>query len=232
MQNAANNLILLHPEPAGFQQNPALFSTGVQTGVTYFFNISSIPYYCFDLNSRIYKENFSLSLASLGSETYQENRASLGYNYTHKNVAAGVNLRFLQTKITNYDEATAYAVDIGLGWEINSFTSYFSFKNITGNNYKKSKLPVVITWESSWSPTEESKLSIGLEKEDDFDFCYRMGAAYRVLETLKLICSYQHQPERLGAGFVVEYQKWEISYGIRSHRYLSLTHYISLCYAF
>jgi hypothetical protein len=232
LQNAGNNLVLLHSEPASFMQNPAFFSSGVQTGATYLFNMSSIPYYNFNLNTKIYKNNVAISMASLGSGIYQENQATLGYSLSYKKLAAGFNLRFLQTNISGHNKFSSHLTDLAFGWNDEEFSSYFCWKNVTGSSYKNSKLPVVLSWEGCWQATEVGKLSFGLEKEAGFDFSYRMGMSYNVVLPLKLICSYQYQPDRLGGGFVIEHKNWDVSYGVRTHQYLSLTHFISLAYGF
>ncbi|MDY6915304.1 MAG: hypothetical protein SVM86_03175 [Candidatus Cloacimonadota bacterium] len=228
IQNATNNLTLLHREPANFMQNPASYSEGVQTSVSFLYNISEIPYYSLNLN----KKNFAFALINLGSSPYQENRAAAGYSYAYGNLRTGVNLKILYVRIDNYNTISTFLVDTAIAWEIENFVTSIALQNVNQARYKGKKLPVTLIWESSWQVTSQGILSVGIEKQRDFEFSSRLGVSYKALNSLKLISSYQYEPNRIGAGVVFTKKKWKISYSVRTHQYLDLTHFISLSYGF
>jgi len=103
-------------------------------------------------------------------------------------------------------------------------------KNINQGDLDGITLPLVCLWESSYDITEKGKLSVGLEKENNFDFCCKFAGRYDIFPALTLLSSYQFEPNRIGLGTVFNVMQFQLTYSIRTHQYLDLTHYISISY--
>jgi len=173
---------------------------------------------------------FHLGDSYLDHELYSENNAVLGFNYSAHYLTLGVNVRLLSSKVENYKEAGSTIVDGGLKWNNGNISSALAIRNITQSEYEGTILPVVYLWESCYQITKSSRISFGLEKENEFDFCFKFAGRYDILQTLSIISSYQYEPNRIGVGAVFNLFKFNLSYSVRTHQYLDLTHYISLSY--
>ncbi|MCD4817466.1 MAG: hypothetical protein K8S23_02095 [Candidatus Cloacimonetes bacterium] len=232
LQNATNGLILTKIMPSSVIQNPAVIKTGIETSISYLYNLSELPYYNFSSGFRFKKFTISLNSNLLNHQFYKENIASLGVNYQVKNITMGISSRFLYNSVENYHSFSKFVFDAGVLYERGEVSTAFAMKNITQTDFFDTPLPIFFLWESNYKISQASNISIGLEKQQDFYFSFKMATIYTFFDVFSLISSYQYNPERLGAGALIKIKNYEIIYSIRSHKYLSLTHYISFCYAF
>ncbi len=232
LQNATNGLILNRITPSSSIQNPAMIKSGIESSISYLYNLVDLPYYNISSGFTFNKFSISLNNSLLNHQFYKENLASLGVNYHIKKFKIGISSRFLHNSVTSYHSISKFVFDAGILYEQGDISTAFSMKNITQTDFFNTPLPVFFLWESNYKISQVSNISIGLEKQQNFDFSFKMATIYTFFEMFTLISSYQYNPERLGAGTLFKIKNYEIIYSVCSHKYLSLTHYISFCYAF
>ena len=230
VHNATNNLNLIYPTPSSMSMNPAICLPGMETSSTYLFNMEELPKYDLHLVIPWGKCCFHLGDTYLDHEFYSENNAVLGFNYSSHYLTAGFNVRLLSSKVKGYKDTGSTVIDGGLKWSNSNVSSALAVRNITQSEYEGSILPIVYLWESCYQITKCSRISFGLEKENDFDFSFKFAGRYDILRQLSLISSYQFEPNRIGMGAVFNLYKFNLVYSVRTHQYLDLTHYISLSY--
>ena len=230
IHNATNNLNLIYPTPASMSMNPAVCIPGLETSVTYLFSLEELPKYDLHLVFPIGNFCFHLGDSYLNHELYSENKAIFGLNYSLKSVTAGFSVRMLSSQVEGYQDAGTTIIDSGLKWEHGQISSAVALRNVTQSKYEGLTLPIVYLWESCYRLSSSSRISLGLEKEDDFDFSFKFAGCYDILQMLTLISSYQFEPDRIGVGAVFNLHKFKVIYSVRSHQYIGLTHYISLGY--
>jgi hypothetical protein len=230
VHNATNNLNLIYPTPSSMSMNPAICSPGIETSTTYLFNLEELPKYDFHLVFPFGNCSFHLGDSYLDHEFYKENIAVVGFNYSSHYLTAGFNMRLLNSKVENYKETGSTIVDGGLKWSNSNISSALAIRNITQSKYAGNTLPIVYLWESCYQITKSSRISFGLEKENEFDFSFKFAGRYDIMQTLSLISSYQFEPNRIGIGAVFNLFNFNLVYSVRTHQYLNLTHYISLSY--
>ena len=134
--------------------------------------------------------------------------------------------------VKGYHEDSVILADLGLLWQNGNISTGLSVCNVTHSRFLEEQLPIVYIWESCFSITNKSSLSLGLEKETDFDFAFKIACRYDVHKVLSILSSYQYEPDRIGVGAIFNLKDFSICYSVRTHQYLSLNHYISLIYAF
>ena len=230
IHNATNNLNLIYPTPSSMSMNPAICLPGMETSSTYLFNMEELPKYDLHLVIPWGKCCFHLGDTYLDHEFYSEDNAVLGFNYSSHYLTAGFNVRLLSSKVKGYKDTGSTVIDGGLKWSNSNVSSALAIRNITQSEYEGSILPIVYLWESCYQITKCSRISFGLEKENDFDFSFKFAGRYDILHQLSLISSYQFEPNRIGIGVVFNLFKFTLVYSVRTHQYLDLTHYISLSY--
>ncbi|MBW6515224.1 MAG: hypothetical protein K0B81_01240 [Candidatus Cloacimonetes bacterium] len=232
IQNATNGLIFLAQSPSGTILNPAYLHQGLESGVTYLFSFTDLPYYTLHLSSNRNNWGFYLGGCHLAHPLYKESSLNLTINYRKNFYAVGSSLRLMHNRVSDYHNAHAFIGDAGLIIYYDKITSGFSIKNLTQTRFQGHTLPVVVIWEINYSLSNNSSLSLGLEKERNYDFSFKTAAYYRLHPYIAILSSYQYEPDRIGAGVKLLPSPLRITYSILTHRYLSPTHYFSLAYEF
>lgn len=230
IQNSVNGLILIHPTPSSAMVNPAVVEDGIETSVTYLFGIRDLPYYNFHVTYTYGKISLNLGESYLDQYYLKESRTNLSIGYKFNSVTFASAIQILKNKVENYQNATAYLLKAGIVWQNSNFSSGFAIHNFNQSKFLNLDLPITILWESCYQITAKSSFSIGLEKEDNFDFSFKFAAAYQPFQIMKVLAGYQYEPDRIGIGTIFNLKNFNISYSIRTHQYLDLTHYISIGY--
>ncbi len=231
IQNATSGLVLLYPSPSAVNGNPACLSQGIETSLTYLFSMEDLPYY--NLHAQYKFQHFGLHLGSsyLAHHLYTESNSMFSLNYSYDAFTLGSSIRYLYNSVEGYHKDSAILADLGLVWNEGNISSSLSVHNVTHSSFLEERLPIVYFWETCFSITNRSKLSIGLEKETNFDFAFKLAGRYDVHKLLTILSSYQYEPDRIGVGAVFNLKNFSICYSVRTHQYLSLNHYITLNYA-
>jgi len=229
--NATNGLSLILLNPSSGSLNPAICNPGIETSATYLFGLKELPYYNFHSAFRLGNFGFLLGNSYLDHKLYNENIVNLAVNYHLRRFSFGLNFRHLYNRIENYQEDSSLIFDAGFKWENNKIITGFSVRNFLQSSFLNEQLPVFYLWETCYNISTKSKISIGLEKQDNFDFSLKIAGSYNFFRMLTLLTSYQYEPDRIGIGAVFNLKKIKVTYSIRTQQYLDLTHYISVGYA-
>jgi len=232
IQNAASGSILIYPSPSAADSNPACSCKGVETSATYLFSMEDLPYFNFHFQQKYKHIGIHLGSSYLAHPLYQESINTLSLNYSYSYFTIGSSLRYLYNSVEDYNKGQSISADIGILWQNENILSSLSILNVTQSKLLQVKLPVVYLLESCYKITDKSRISVGLEKETDFEFSFKIAGRYDIYKALTILSSYQFQPDRIGIGMVFNLNSFSICYSVRTHQYLSLSHYISIGYAF
>jgi hypothetical protein len=229
-QNSANSLNLIYPTPASAMNNPAIMKEGIETSVTSLYGMQDLPYYNFHFVYNFSKLSLHLGESYLDNNLYTESRTNLSLAYKLHWITIAGSIQVLRNKIKDYHDASAYIFNAGLRWELSKFTTGIACQNLSQTNFLNLKLPVIILWESCYQFTSGSKVSLGMEKEVNSDFIFKIASSYCPFPNLELLAGYQFYPDRIGFGMIFKFRNFNLSYSVRTHLYLGLTHYISVGY--
>ncbi|MFO7895708.1 MAG: hypothetical protein R6U84_02095 [Candidatus Cloacimonadales bacterium] len=228
--HATSGLSLLYPHASNSRVHPSLQESGVESSLSRLFGLPQLPLY--NLHFAYQRAQWGISLGSsfLDNALYQEISSNFGLSYRWDNISLGSSLHYLKTATHNYSDNAAWPLQLSLAWQEPFFSTAFTFYNSFAAQLEQQPIPQILLWETALEITEKSKLGLGLEKENDFDFSLKIGSSYQILENFTILSSYQYQPDRLGVGVVFGIKKMEICYAIRTHPHLDLNHYISVHY--
>jgi len=224
--NATNGLSLISLNPSSGSLNPAICNPGLETSATYLFGLKELPYYNFHSAFKLGNFGFLLGNSYLDHKLYYENIANLAVNYHLQSFSFGLNFRHLYNRIENYQKDSSIIFDAGLKWVNNKINTGFSVRNFLQSSFLNEQLSVFYLWETCYKISTKSKISIGLEKQDNFDFSLKIAGSYNLFRILTILTSYQYEPDRIGIGAVFNVKKIKVTYSIRTQQYLDLTHYI------
>jgi hypothetical protein len=231
-QNATNGLVLTNITTSVTAIQPALIKPGIETSVTYLYSLRELPYYFLHSAYQFGKLGCYFGNSHLAHDLYTENQSYLAVNYRFKDLSFGLQTRYLYNKVANYSTLSKLLYDAGISYSFAKYTLAFAVKNLTQSTNYGMDLPSFFVWEANYSIHDRASLSVGIEKQIHYDFLYRLAAYYQIVPFFSLLTSYQYAPQRIGAGAVINYDKWNVVYSIRTHQHLDLTHFISLGYAF
>lgn len=229
--NALNNLTLITPSISSTAINAASNYQGFETSITYLYNMKDLPFYNIHFGKQVGKFGLHIGSSHLEHELYRENVSYLAANYCWDQFTIGFSIRNLYNKVTNFTEDSVLILDSGLIWRNNNFATAISLKNITQTKFLQTDLPIFYLWEISYDLCEKGKIALGLEKQKIHDFSGKLGCEYALIQNFHLLSSYQYNPNRIGLGINISLLNSHVTYSVRTHQYLDLTHYISLKYS-
>ena len=228
--HALSGLSLLNSHPANSFFHPSLAQSGIESSVSRILNLEQLPLYNTHFAFRTPKYGFFLGSSYLNNNLYTESDTGFGINYTYKFISVGASIHLIHTNIKNFNSHSAYPICLGIAWQQTNITTAFSLRNAFQAKFAGELLPMIFLWETAGKLSDKTTISFGLEKENDFDFSFKMGSSYKLLPTFSLLCSYQYNPHRMGVGVVFSIRNFNICYGVRTHPHLNLSHYITLHY--
>ncbi|PID28260.1 MAG: hypothetical protein CSB55_05530 [Candidatus Cloacimonadota bacterium] len=226
--SAGNNLLLLEPTCSGSFINPSVNSQGIEFACSNLYNLNEITAYYSGVSVQKQKINFFFHEYFLDNNLYSESNSLLGFSYKFKFFEAGLNYRLIYCNVRNYDHDYSSLFDAGFHFKYKRYDIHASVKNIMRASVSGEKLPTHIITETAFQLTSFAKISLGLEKQTDFEPIIKSGIAVRPFKELGLIVSYQQNPERLGAGAIISFRKINLTWSILTHTILPLTHHVSL----
>jgi hypothetical protein len=224
-QNATSGLIFLSSSPSACYVNPAFSAnTALEAGTCYLFNIKELPFYSFHATKKLNSINVYLGSTFLGHPDFRETTTNVSLNYNKSVLSYGVALKLVHRGISDIKDETMINANLGAIYRNGTINVSLAADNIV--TFKSSSFIGEINTRLS----EKGSISLGFEKEPDFDFTLKLGSNYQLHEILTILCSYQHSPERIGSGVIIHLTRMNISYSVLTHQYLDLTHFISICY--
>lgn len=230
VENATSGLLLIYTTPASAAANPAIMSTGLESSATYLLGMQDLPFYNVHFVCSFHKFHLHLGQSYLDHEFYKESNSQLSISYKWHSLTAGAGIHLLRNKATNYHDASTYLFNGGIRWENEKFKSALAVQNFTQSKFLETDLPLNILWETCYDISTKSVISLGLEKQDDFDFSFKFAAKYQPFQMLTLLAGYQFEPDRIGIGTIFSLKKLNFIYSVRTHQYLDLSHYITINY--
>ena len=228
--NGNSGIALLSSSPSASSLNPSVVNSGIETSLSYLYSLPDLPYAGLHMNIRFSRFGFCSNITCLNHPLYRETSISGGVQLNLSYLESGISCRYIRTDTKGYDSRSSFELNGGINWTIGSFTQGFSWLNASGSRIENVLLPVYLISESIYQLNDDLRFGIGIEKENNFDFSYRIGADWKPFEFLGVTTGYQLQPERLSTGVRFIIKKIVINYSIRTHQELDLTHYISLSY--
>jgi hypothetical protein len=230
--NGNSGLSLISYSPSAVDLNPAIINPGIETSISYLYSIPDLPYFGFHINYLLSKLGISTNIICLNHPLNRELYLTAGLQIDLSYLKCGISGKYIDLNTDDYDNRSTFQINSGICWSLGNFTQSFSWLNASGSRIDQVKLPNYLISECSYKSNDDLCFGFGIEKESGFDFCYRLGANYKPFNFGEITAGYQIQPERLSIGVRFNLKKYGITYSIRTHQQLKMTHSISLSYDF
>ena len=163
-----------------------------------------------------------------GFELYRENNFILSYGNSYKNkIYYGANLNLYNLHIQNYNNATAFGIDIGAMAYIAKFLQWGFFgKNITGTKIGESKEKIAQVYRTGLTFQPENNIRIigEIEKDIKYPISVRGGLEYSVIDFLDIRFGVGSQPTIFSAGIGLNYNLFSFDYAFTKSEDLGFTH--------
>ena len=202
------------------------------------FNYSN-PYNLPELNSsNIYLasgfQSFTLAVGihSFGNEIYTENLGTFALAFhALDNITIGGAIRYGSLDIKGYGQAGAVLFDAGLLIELMDSLHWGSaIRNLSDSKIGQTgeQLPETILTGLNFSPIHQLSVSLDIAKDVSFPAEFRAGAEFNPFQMLILRAGISTEPQRMSAGFGLNFSFGGIDYGYNSHSDLGITHLFSI----
>lgn len=163
-----------------------------------------------------------------GFELYRENNFILSYGNNYKDkIYYGANINVYNLHIQNYNNATAFGLDLGAMAYIAKFLQWGFFgKNITGAKIGESKEKIAQVYRTGFMYQPENYLRIIAEAEKDvkYPISIRGGIEYNVIDVLDLRFGAGSEPAVFSAGIGINYNMFSFDYAFTKSSDLGFTH--------
>ncbi len=171
---------------------------------------------------------FAAAFKTYGFELYRENNFILSYGNSFKDkIYVGANINVYNLHIQNYNNATAFGLDIGAMAYLSKFLQWGFFgKNITGSKIGESKEKIARVYRTGFMYQPESYLRIAAEAEKDvrYPVSIRGGIEYNVIDYIDLRAGVGSEPSLFSAGIGINYDKFSFDYSFSKSADLGFSH--------
>lgn len=174
-----------------------------------------------------------------GNPHYNESKISLAFGKPFgEKFAAGIQLNLLSIyQDQDYGYTSTLAVEGGILYKpVENVSIGIHIYNPTGARYKKldnEEAPVIIETGLGFQIGEKLLLVTEIEKNIDYEFVYKAGAEYKIIESIFFriaISTFEYSTYSFGVGFSQKKIKADIAFS--HHTILGYTPHISLNYLF
>jgi hypothetical protein len=196
---------------------------------------SPAPFGLTDLSTASLSYSEPLSFGTIGAafktygfDLYRENNFILSYGNSYKKkILYGANLNLYNLHIQNYNNATAFGLDIGAMAYIAKFLQWGFFgKNITGTKIGESKEKIAQVYRTGFTFQPEGNIRVigEIEKDVKYPLSVRGGMEYSVIDFLDLRFGVGSQPTIFSAGVGINYNLFSFDYAFTKSEDLGFTH--------
>ncbi|MFZ4590155.1 MAG: hypothetical protein ACOYN6_04095 [Ignavibacteria bacterium] len=196
---------------------------------------SPAPFGLTDLSTASLSYSEPLSFGTIGAafktygfDLYRENNFIVSYGNSYKRkIYYGANLNLYNLHIQNYNNATAFGLDIGAMAYIAKFLQWGFFgKNITGTKIGESKEKIAQVYRTGFTfqPEGNIRAIAEIEKDVKYPLSVRGGMEYSVIDFLDLRFGVGSQPTIFSAGVGINYNLFSFDYAFTKSEDLGFTH--------
>lgn len=173
-----------------------------------------------------------LAVDQFGYDLFRETTVALGFGMNVKEyVAIGAAVHLNRLAIEGYGAASRLVLDIGgiafvtenvrLGWSWNNVTQ-------TSVGTRSEQLPQILSMGVCYEITEDSRLSVELEKDIRYPTIKEFGYEQQLFDVLCIRFGISDNPDKFSCGVAVRALGCEFSYAGYSHQQLGWTHQVEL----
>jgi hypothetical protein len=225
-----SGVTLLDPAPSQFLNTPAKNTTGLQSGITYLFSQSELI-----LNSSflsLKKNDFfsGLGAVTLSNELMTDSCIIWNFGYDFEMLRFGTNCKYYYQKTDNYSILTGFSTDLGVYWKWQELQSSLSITNIYPDKIEGIDLPSCTSLQFVYQAGYLMQLGFGIEMDENFPTEFNFSSKLQISRMLYLFTGYQTELSALSFGLKFKYHRSGLSYAVRNHPELKLTHVCAISY--
>ncbi len=196
-----------------------------------------------DLNQITLASSFKLQslplgigITRFGNELYTETEWRIAFSYEpFTPIRFGLSFNGYQLAIENYGHASAFGFDIAAAYNVHPrLRIAFVASNLNEPSMGNGGITIwpALTGGLAYTPLEEVELVIDVVRQEPFDFDYRLGLSYHVIEWLSLSAGLRQLTDQFSFGLQIRRGSYRLAYGFEYHMMLGGNHSVSFGYAF
>lgn len=231
---SSNNIFAIFYNPAGlsyFSNNYAGFSY-----IPSPFGLKELSTAYLSLVYPFKSGTFGAGVMIYGFELYKETQFAFCYSKSlSNNFSIGITSIYKNLSIKNYGTKGYFIFNAGSTVRLtDNFNLGFSIENFLRTSIRKedNQFPVILSSGIYYKPVEALNIFASIIKELNYNFSFRSGIEYELLNFLTLRIGTMNQPEEFSGGFGFVYKFISLDYAALSHPDLGITHTFGLAIQF
>jgi hypothetical protein len=232
---AVSDISALEESASSAFYNPAVFNGNLSLSSSYFvpFSLGDLSYKNIVGGYKLGRLNFATGFQEIGNDIYKEQALIVATNCKIiQNLVLGFDYRFLRKEVSTLNNENASQFDVGIMATAGRFNLFSSYYNISFSKIGNDEIPQESRTGVTYQIYDNLKSGICVVKEIDYPFSFHFGVSYYPFKILGIMSGFQTEPtnNRFTAGLEFRIRNLQINYGIKTHQYLDIAHYFTICY--
>ncbi len=201
------------------------------TGIIYYFEESDLISQQLSYQDHTSLFYYKVNAANLSNSMISELLLTGSLGYTIKDYVGGISLSCSYSKAKGYDDVTSFSGDLWSNWRIAMLTALFKTHNLLTLAKSDLDFQKGITLDFWWKEMEYLELGTTIELEEEHPTSFSLCSVINTNDILSLIASYKTATNSLSYGVRINFNSFELVYGLRTHTELQATHALSIAYS-
>jgi len=219
--NALSGISLLSDSVSDIRLSPVMAKGGIASYYHRLFNIPDITVFGFTTAARLKHLTLAGGSSYLNHPDYNAHNPYFNLCYSIHGLSLGTTGHLEYDSVKDAGARYLFCWDLGAAYTTNFFAAEFKTLRINTSDARKS-LSLKLNL------NEDISTAVALVHDDGVGYSYRVGTNTALHEYLNLFSSWQNDPHRFGLGLCLNLESWCITYSIRSHPQLDLSHSLGL----
>lgn len=220
--------------------NPAKIGNDTSTRINLFYRnyygIKNLDQIDLEFQFMAFNIPLGIGVGHYGISTYNETEIRLAGAYRLlKAIDLGFSMNLYHVALKNYGQDYTAGFTLAAMYEIvNNIKAAFVVDNLNEPELgsAKEKIPVTMALAFAYQPADDFQVVIDLLKEPDYGFDFRAGFIYHFRRWFALRSGFKTIVKTFGAGFSMDFNRFELGYAFEYNLDLGGSHSISVGYEF
>ncbi|RLD11045.1 hypothetical protein DRI50_10410 [candidate division KSB1 bacterium] len=220
--------------------NPAKLVWNTDTGVRLFYKnyygIENLNQMSLEARFPVWGQPFAIGINRYGISSYIESELRAGSAFRlFDALDLGFSANMYGVFLKNYGHSYAFGFTLAAVYKIFEHTqAAFTVENLNEPELgqAKEKIPLSAALGFSYFPVRNVEVLIDLVKEEDYDFDFRSGIAFKPLSWTTVRFGFKTIVKSYSAGFSINYGQFDLGYAFEYHTALGGSNSLSVGYVF
>jgi len=219
--NALSGITILSNSIADFALSPNISNTGIAFSAHIPFGMTDCTVYCLNTATQFNPFILSTGIAHLDQGDYRNQDYFLGLAFHYKNLTLGYTEHLQYEKISTGNSYHTWLSNVALTYSCPEYGAEIKSLHLTSSDEEWHISAMVKIIDEVYGAGSYVYIP-------NYEDNYRIATSIKLNEPLSLLVSWQNTPSQFGMGIKLKIKRGELTYAIRTHSELNLSHSLDL----